>query len=1100
MVPSCPIFGLFLFLKTFLLKGQTLNKSLHPVPAKKKSPGHQPAPEREPIQEEPTQERFEAANGINVLGSGFIGRSGKIPTRLTPANILTLQRLVGNQAVLRLLHLKKEPSANLPPIPPRQTVPAHSQAIQRLWLKTSKQVPKGAYDSYNTDEYIQYIDLDSDPQRLLVVYKDRAFGFLFTRASDKEDWTTDDSVVSGEQITSWLSESEKKTAIDEDVDEKKDIKEEKKEQPGLPLKKEIPKSNYKNPSKAQPTPSFFEKEGSKKEESKKEKEASKKQQLTNECLTHIFLGDTKGDPHKGLHSRRNIQKGTLKVSFFRRSMPDAYGVYAAEVIIQGKKQPKSSVFFPDDWSEEKIKTGIIEAFNNPRTKPKGGAGLAWYGYSPTCKLHIGGLSTVGSTKLKNIEEIDTAYPEFNGLMYLQSELNALIDGDPDPTIGTDGKVVGSSEPVSTPITKEKSGPNSNQPIKKGPTEYPSSSPVFFIPPPLSYPRPTEKTEKPDRRPPQQRKDKPPVPAPAQSLETSFSLNLPPTPSSREQKEKSPTISILPTDEKKKKPLITSTTQPIYETKPRGRRNLPLSTASEEKFTSPLPITTQTTQTYSAPLETEVPLETETESLVSPSPFLPLPQPSSTQSRNRGENRRKGQSPSLLPIPAEEKKPSIFSPKKSPLTTSPGLESPIFLPEKEKKEKKEEKKEEKKGTWKKTENALEVDPQGLNDTEYYTQYLETGGNQERLLVVFKDRSFATVFTRAEKDDDWELKGEIEDKVLADLLNTIDSDVGVEDYEEEFFAEQESKSESFGGHIPKESELKKDAKERGISAAEIPAYIKLRQNRFADQQIKDAGHHGAGADFIADDEKRLWIVEAKGENSSWTSKNNVTFASGPHVPARQVAFGVTKAQTRVVEKLKQPLSQRVSSDRLLLAVTNLSTKDAMMAIITCQDKFTNVVVEKHPVTLQEVIRFIMESGQENLKKLVAMLFGQAASRQTQEIFPPDKLEQIGQLYATDNEGLATSKIEDIITGNLITEWEKLATAKALDQSVYDYLETAYNLARLDNDHNILEGSQKSDNPLSTKKLSKIKSDYDYKKSINGSYYIHLQPVLGKLPGKE
>lgn len=1125
-----------------------MRKILLPGSSKAKSPTQQPDPAQETIPED-----SDSTNLVSVLGPGFRGQAGSFPAKLTPDKVLSLQRFMGNQAVLRMLHRAKEslpqPPLSSPVNGTAQAAPTQPPIIQRLWKKNKKWISIKEFEYFDEGGFDQYIDMDDDPPKLLVINNQKTYGMIFIllQTEDGKEWVYNGD-SQGKALETLLMEidkgnsKEENDVSDEEEEPKETIGEEKISSSFLSPKSQISLSSRFNLSKTQnktgssskgeieikkerksfilpgeekkslspsrrektsDTPLTFKKQTTQSKRSTKlkssiissssDEEEVKVGELSQGFFTHIFKGEIVGSSHIGLHSRRDILKKSLKVSFFRRSRPDENGVYVAEVRIEGNNVSKCSMFFPDDWSQEKIKIGVKEAFLNPRRKPI--PTLSFYGFSKTCGICIGGLSDKGS-KLKFLTDIDTAYPMYKGNMFNPDALPGLIDEDPDPLMGVNGEIEEASEKESILSPIGKSNRNSNQPIKEKGGILTTSS--------LSI-RPNLKGNQ------------------------SLSLNSGPLIKSSPRKEETRDKGLFISSPGKRESSLS-----FSQSGNRGK-NTPLSIKKEEKefLSNPSPIITQNTTTSSFSLEPKEGMELNptSKSLLQPrsnrNTTISLPQPkNNTTSSPQLESmeKKKGIQPLIVPPPISTlpfsssmpfstfNKPS-FSYDSSDLFSGEEDENLTVKsePKKEKKEKKKKKEKEKKGkeivqeetgTWQKTSNAMEGGAEHLDDTDNYIQYLETGGEKERLLIILKDRSWGTLYTRDSSDDQWEELEDIDEETgLITLLNKIDKDTGNSDGEDDDLETESISSQRSSKPVPKERDLREEAKKRKIEGAEVSTYIKIRQKGFEKEEIADAGHHGQGADFIVQTSSEVWIVEAKGTTVTWTSKDDVTFASGAHVPPKQIAWGIQKAQNNIIKILERPISKRINTESLLLAVMNLSVPGSMMAIITCQDDFKKVVVEQHPVNVVEVITFINECGQEKLEYLVKMLFEKLGDEQSlEDMFPPKKLEQIGKLYAKHAVKEAKNQIFKIIENDIIMDWEDLVTANKLDLAVYDYLETAYNLARLDNDHEILKGSQQSANPLSTKKLSKIKEEHDRKKNIKGKYYIHLQPVLGKLPDKE
>lgn len=49
-----------------------------------------------------------------------------------------------------------------------------------------------------------------------------------------------------------------------------------------------------------------------------------------------------------------------------RSPPDEHGVYAANVVIEGKKKNARSTFFPKEWTKEQVASAIDEAYQSKK--------------------------------------------------------------------------------------------------------------------------------------------------------------------------------------------------------------------------------------------------------------------------------------------------------------------------------------------------------------------------------------------------------------------------------------------------------------------------------------------------------------------------------------------------------------------------------------------------------------------------------------------------------------------------------------------------------------------------------------------------------------
>ena len=89
--------------------------------------------------------------------------------------------------------------------------------------------------------------------------------------------------------------------------------------------------------------------------------------LTEQSRKHLFEGEInkKRGNATGWHYEPtgNKEKGTYVIEE-TRSPPDAHGVYAGNVVIEGVKKKDRSTFFPKDWSKEQVESAIDEASRN----------------------------------------------------------------------------------------------------------------------------------------------------------------------------------------------------------------------------------------------------------------------------------------------------------------------------------------------------------------------------------------------------------------------------------------------------------------------------------------------------------------------------------------------------------------------------------------------------------------------------------------------------------------------------------------------------------------------------------------------------------------
>ena len=94
--------------------------------------------------------------------------------------------------------------------------------------------------------------------------------------------------------------------------------------------------------------------------------------LPSQLRTHIFHGevDTKQGRSLGWHFEPSGDraKGTY-VKEGTRSAPDKYGVYEANVVIEGIQKREKSSFFPQGWSQEQVEKAILEVYENGKPQP-----------------------------------------------------------------------------------------------------------------------------------------------------------------------------------------------------------------------------------------------------------------------------------------------------------------------------------------------------------------------------------------------------------------------------------------------------------------------------------------------------------------------------------------------------------------------------------------------------------------------------------------------------------------------------------------------------------------------------------------------------------
>ena len=94
--------------------------------------------------------------------------------------------------------------------------------------------------------------------------------------------------------------------------------------------------------------------------------------LPSEARSHIFFGgvDSKKGTSGGWHHEPSgdLAKGTY-VKEGTRSAPDKYGVYEANVVIEGVQKKERSSFFPKDWTQEQVEKAVLEAYENGKLQP-----------------------------------------------------------------------------------------------------------------------------------------------------------------------------------------------------------------------------------------------------------------------------------------------------------------------------------------------------------------------------------------------------------------------------------------------------------------------------------------------------------------------------------------------------------------------------------------------------------------------------------------------------------------------------------------------------------------------------------------------------------
>jgi hypothetical protein len=134
--------------------------------------------------------------------------------------------------------------------------------------------------------------------------------------------------------------------------------------------------------------------------------------------THMFKGEPDGNKHKGLHSLirllGNQHPPAIEVIVDDRGT----GAYSAQARLHNKTDSKASSFFPNAWSEEKVKAMIKEAYLDARLNTSFSRqnasphGLSWVGRANVngVEMMIGGMGDGD----KPASGIATAFPAVNG--------------------------------------------------------------------------------------------------------------------------------------------------------------------------------------------------------------------------------------------------------------------------------------------------------------------------------------------------------------------------------------------------------------------------------------------------------------------------------------------------------------------------------------------------------------------------------------------------------------------------------------------------------------------------------------------------------------
>lgn len=129
-------------------------------------------------------------------------------------------------------------------------------------------------------------------------------------------------------------------------------------------------------------------------------------QFTAHTAKHLFEGEiNKAGKAVGVHSNAAIAGGTAKLTSPKKMLADPPGIYEAKVAVKkanGSWVDKNakSTFFPDSWSQQKIKEEVSGAFKNSTIAPNG----KWKGVSPS------GVKIEGYTDSHG--NIATAFPVY----------------------------------------------------------------------------------------------------------------------------------------------------------------------------------------------------------------------------------------------------------------------------------------------------------------------------------------------------------------------------------------------------------------------------------------------------------------------------------------------------------------------------------------------------------------------------------------------------------------------------------------------------------------------------------------------------------------
>lgn len=258
-----------------------------------------------------------------------------------------------------------------------------------------------------------------------------------------------------------------------------------------------------------------------------------------------------------------------------------------------------------------------------------------------------------------------------------------------------------------------------------------------------------------------------------------------------------------------------------------------------------------------------------------------------------------------------------------------------------------------------------------------------------------------------------------------------------------------------------------KSKQIRDPEKPIYKDLRKAGFEQDEIKMPG---SGADFVAANADKLAIIEVKGGNSGkWTKDDNLNFKSGNHVPAKQIKESINNKRAEIKEKLKLKSSDLFLKSKLRVAVTNLADKDAMMALVVT-DKHD--IKYQHPVTLGQVISFIVEVGKKKIETVLEDL-DEVSDNYWDWLIENDVYNEV-----TEQDAFKEA------TEEYVTDWSE-KKIDALVQNL-DVIEVFYNAARLNHPHMISKSGDGKNNPDSVDSLAELK------KKEKEPIHIRLIPV--------